>query len=36
LENPDRIVLIDASRPADTLAKEIQSAISQRNTALFS
>ena len=36
LENPDRIVLIDASRPADALAKEIQSAISQRNATLFS
>lgn len=35
LENPDRIVLIDASRPADALAKEIQSAISQRNATLF-
>jgi dTMP kinase len=36
LENPDRIVLVDASRPADTIAREIQSAILQRNPLLFS
>lgn len=36
LENPARIVLIDASRPADALAKEIQVIISQRNATLFS
>jgi dTMP kinase len=36
LENPDRIVLVDASRPADAIAREIQSAILQRNPLLFS
>jgi len=36
LENPDRIVLVDASRPVDAIAKEIQSAILQRNPLLFS
>jgi dTMP kinase len=36
LENPDRIVLVDASRPADLIAREIQSAILQRNPLLFS
>ena len=36
LENPTRIVLIDASRPADALAKEIQASISQRNANMFS
>ena len=36
LENPDRIVLVDASRPIDAIAREIQSAILQRNPLLFS
>ena len=36
LENPDRIVLVDASRPVDAIAREIQSAILQRNPLLFS
>ena len=36
LENPDRIVLVDASRPADAIAREIQSANLQRNPLLFS